>query len=172
MPLFTPSNDPQYQADLAAGKVPSRGGVPAPAPRLPGGAAGLGAAMGARVPPDMTPEGRQAKMAQAAASARASGAPPPGPGVGDPNAARYMAARQQAMSMGNPAMGSGPPPQVRPMGGPMPGPRQPAMGGAFGMKPAAPQRTPFGGGMTKAPMQAGRADPFAGGMGRQRGGNR
>jgi hypothetical protein len=44
------------------------------------------------------------------------------------------------------------------------------MGGAFGMKPAAPSRGPWGA-MTKAPMQSGQAEPFAG-SGMKRGGNR
>jgi hypothetical protein len=118
------------------------------------------------------PAGYDPAVAQQRMQARQAspGAPPPGPGVGDPNMARYMARPNPAMGMGNPAMPKGPPPQMRPMGGPPPGASPGAMGGAFSMRPQAPQRSPFAGGMTKAPMQTGQASPFAGGP--QRGGNR
>lgn len=186
MPLFTPSNDPQYQTDLAAGKVPSRGGVPAPPPRLPGGVAGGGggmsAAFGAGARP-MAPGGLPSpedKAARNAAMVQRYGpnGPPPMGGVagGDArvnNALNAMARNNAGGPMSRPPMmGAGPPgmPQAARGMPPVAGAKPMAPGGAFGMKQAMARPGPFGQ-MTKAPMQTGQAPAFTG-VQKTRGGNR
>ena len=140
----SPGGDPAAMAAWDAQKRADRG--MGPVGSAPGGGSIGGMAR--------DPAALQAKQAQALASSRAAGAPPPGAGG-------YGTAMPQL----------GRPPQM-PAGPRMPpvaGAKPMAPGGAFGMKPQGSAAGPWGQ-QSKSAMMTGRAPPFAGGM--QRGGNR